>query len=265
MSNQSPFQPFQFSVNDDVFCTPVGNSEYLSVGVHEVRIESAEFDRGQYGDQFIVNFVNDKGASFKAWISMLQKNKDGETGFKPGYQYLMLGQSILADMHDRVTFLNKQLPINPYTIDCIKNTRVKIEIVEPTKGYTIRDVNGFKHILNLETNEYLTQPVEVEVEKTNSKGEKYTTTETAEQVVALVSFDEAKTYMDAAGLKRAFNKLKKIEPQSAEVQAENAAIMRPVLNQFSGKVAATQPGAPVASKLAGVAAARKPTPARPTV
>jgi hypothetical protein len=229
MSNSSPFQSFSFTANEEVFTTPVGNSDYLPVGLHEVRIESVEFDNSQYGPQLKLSFIDDKGAKANDYVSLIAKNKEGETGVKPGYKYLMLGQALVADPLARVAFLNKMVPTNPHLADCIKNTRVTIEIVEPTKGHTIRDVSGQKMIVDLETNEYV--------------GDAFNT------------YDEAKAFMDAAGLKRAYNKIAKYKAVSAEQQAANQAIMQPALDPFMGKPKAAGSTLPQ----------RKAAPARPTV
>ena len=229
MSNQSPFQSFSFTANDDVFVQPVGNSDYLPVGVHEVRIESVEFDNSQFGPQLKLSLVDDKGAKANDYVSLIAKNKEGETGVKPGYKYLMLGQALVADPLARVAFLNKMVPTNPHLADCIKNTRVVIEIVEPTKGHTIRDVSGQKMIVDLETNEYVGD--------------------------AFATYDEAKAFMEAAGLKRAYNKIAKYKAVSAEQQAANQAIMQPALDPFMGKPKAASSSLPQ----------RKAAPARPTV
>lgn len=255
MSNQSPFQSFSFTANDDVFVQPVGNSDYLPCGLHEVRIESVEFDNSQYGPQLKLSFIDDKGAKANDYVSLIAKNKEGETGVKPGYKYLMLGQALVADPLARVAFLNKMVPTNPHLADCIKNTRVIIEIVEPTKGHTIRDVSGQKTILDLETNTYITETIEEEVEYVNAKGEKATRVEVSTYDKVFASFDEAKAFMDAAGLKRAYNKIAKYKAVSAEQQAANQAIMQPALDPFMGKPKAAGSSLPQ----------RKAAPARPTV
>jgi hypothetical protein len=121
------------------------------------------------------------------------------------------------------------VPTNPHLADCIKNTRVTIEIVEPSKGHTIRDVSGQKMIIDLETNEYV--------------GDAFNT------------YDEAKAFMEAAGLKRAYNKIAKYKATSIEQQTENQAIMQPALDPFMGKPKAANSTLPQ----------RKAVPARPTV
>jgi hypothetical protein len=194
-----------------------------------VRIESVEFDNSQYGPQLKLSFIDDKGAKANDYVSLIAKNKEGETGVKPGYKYLMLGQALVADPLARVAFLNKMVPTNPHLADCIKNTRVIIEIVEPTKGHTIRDVSGQKMIIDLETNEYVGD--------------------------AFATYDEAKAFMEAAGLKRAYNKTAKYKAVSAEQQAANQAIMQPALDPFMGKPKAAGSTLPQ----------RKAAPARPTV
>jgi len=234
-NNSSPFQSFSFTVNDDVYVTPVGNSEYLPVGIHDVRIESVEFDNSQYGPQLKIKLIDEKGATFTDYVSIIAKNKEGETGVKPGYKFLMLGQSLIADPSARVAFISRMIPTNPHLADCIKNTRVQVEIVEPTKGFTIRDVSGQKMILDLELNSYVQDDSGLDL--------------------AFASFDEAKSYMEAAGLKRAYNKLNKYKPVSAEQQAANQAIMQPALDPFMGKAQAKASTLPQ----------RKAVPGRPSV
>lgn len=235
MSNNSPFVSFSFTVNDDVFVQPVGNSEYLPVGQHDVRIESVEFDNSQYGPQLKIKLIDEKGATFTDYVSIIAKNKEGETGVKPGYKFLMLGQSLIADPLARVAFISRMIPTNPHLADCIKNTRVQVEIVEPVKGFTIRDVSGQKLILDIEANEYV-------------KGED-------DLDLAFSSFDDAKAYMKAVGLKAAYNKLNKYKPVSSEQQAANQAIMQPALEPFMGKAQAKTSTLPQ----------RKAVPGRPSV
>ena len=106
MSNQpnsSPFTPFSFTASDDVYNTPVGNSDYMPVGIHEVKVTSASFENGQYGPQIIVEFANEKGQTIKEFISLIAQNRaeKNETGVRPHYRYLQFGQSVLADPVDR--------------------------------------------------------------------------------------------------------------------------------------------------------------------
>lgn len=232
------FQSFQFSVADDVFNTPVSGGSYLPVGHHEVRVINAEFEVGEYGPQFKVEFQSEKGESIRDFINLIAKNDESkqQTGTRPHYKYLLLGQSLIADPVGRLQFLNKTIPSNPNAIDCIKNTRLIIEVVAPIKGYSAVDVAGGKMLLDLETNEYYTDDV-------------------------YATFEDAKRAAEAMGIKRGFNKVKSFSALNAETQAENLAIMQPILGMYNKASAAPAPKAAATRPTSTLQQARA---ARPT-
>lgn len=221
--NQNPFQSFSFTAGDDVFNTPVGNSDYMPVGVHEVTVTTAEFEMGDYGPQIIVTFANEKGQTIKDYINLIAQNREEkkETGIRPHYKYLMFGQSLISDPISRLLLLQKLIPSNPNAIDCTKNTKLKVTVEEPTKGYTIKDVNGQKVILDIANNEYV--------------GDE-----------AYETFDAAKAAAETMGLKRGYNKVTKFQAVSQEVQDNNLAIMSPMLEPFKKAAAAPASRRPVA-------------------
>lgn len=232
------FQSFQFSVADDVFNTPVSGGSYLPAGIHEVRVISAEFEVGEFGPQFKVEFQNEKGESIRDFINLIAKNDESkqQTGVRPHYKYLMLGQSLIADPVGRLLLLNKTIPTNPHAIDCIKNTRLVIEVTPPAKGYSIVDVAGGKMLLDLAENNYYTDDV-------------------------YATFEDAKNAAEAMGIKRGFNKVKSFSPINGEVQAENLAIMQPILDMYS-KAAAAPASKPAATR--PTSALQQARAARPT-
>jgi hypothetical protein len=210
MSNVSPFQSFSFTAPDDVFNTEVGNSEFMPVGDHEARIESAIFEVSEYGPQLKVKLVNDAGQVTTDYISLIAKNDESkqQTGVRPHYKYLLFGQSLISEPVARLTFLQKLVPSNPNAIDCVKNMRLKLRIDPPKSGYSIIDLNGRKIILDIASNEYVGD-------------------ETYD------SFDEAKNAAATMGLKRGFNKVTKYAPVNQETSDANLEILKPALAQFT--------------------------------
>lgn len=225
----STFRSYAFTAADDVFTTPVGGSSFMPVGEHEVTISSATAEEGQYGLQFIIEFKNAAGQTIKDYINLVAQNKEGETGVKPHYKYLRLGQAIISEPATLHALLKQVIPSNPANIDCVKHSKVLINVAAPTKGHTIVDITGGKAILNLEFNTYVG----------DDDG----------NTLVYASFDAAKTAAKAMDLKMAYNKVDKIMSAGDEAQAYNLTLVKAFLtatNAGASKLRQATPGRPSA-------------------
>jgi hypothetical protein len=211
----NPFTSFQFSCPEDVFNETIGGA-WLPVGKHSVTISSAEVINGDYGLQLKLGFADSAGKTANKMFNLIAKPNAEKPGVFPHFVYVMFGQAAFLDPVVRTKIMMSVLPSNTALASELKGIKLGIEIVPPSKGFTIQDQGDKKIIVDVADNSTMTDQ-------------------------SFDSFEEAKTFAKASGFKQAYTNVERMFALEDSIRTENDKIGRALIESSTSAPSTPRP------------------------
>jgi hypothetical protein len=123
-------------INLTAFNEPISNSKFFGVGNHPVKIDNIEVKDYGYGDNIVVTYINNEGATIKQFITLAFTDRETQQkSLSKGY--ILFTRVFTKDVGLRSEFFLQEALADTSKFNALKGLKANITVSPGKKGYDI--------------------------------------------------------------------------------------------------------------------------------